>query len=100
MGAFFKRFSCASLYGRLPRVEVPGWVVQPQSFWGVLLNQQKLAIFFNNGCNGDAGLPACWRGLGGDLLHKEVAVRKHKHQCSLEVILKNKRSGLEKTAII
>jgi len=59
MGAFFKRFSGASLDGRLPRVEVPGWVVQPQSFWGVLLNQQKLAIFFNDGCNGDAGLPTC-----------------------------------------
>lgn len=69
ISAFFKRLSSAGLKGRLPRVEVTSWIVQPESFRGVFFNQQKFAVFFNDGSNGNARFPACRGVWGMDLYH-------------------------------
>ena len=56
-GGFFQGFADAGLDSAFAGVEVAGRVVQAQAVLRVFLDQQELAIAFDDGGNGDTGFP-------------------------------------------
>jgi hypothetical protein len=57
MGGFFQCFAGATVGGRLARVQMSRRVVEFQALGGVLLDQQKTALAFDDGGHGDTGFP-------------------------------------------
>ena len=57
VGGFFECLAGATILGRLARVEVARRVVQAQALRRVFFDQQVTTLAFNDGGDGDTGLP-------------------------------------------